>query len=538
MSDYRVYIKNGTESVEVIIPDIYKDPDSETNSDQIRRYLADDIGINYSDLCVDIKRNNKIKRNCDDYEILDDDEIYIYKNNKNDQLDLSNVKIKTGFYNIEHSNYCNQKFQKTDLEYMLSSDDIHKQKIEKILKEIHPILEKITDKDDINFITGLTILSFSNLHLKDYPLHIFDNIWYFGFLNNKGLPVGFSYCYNYTTKIYYEGNFNDFNIFNGKSLVLNENESQYNSGIYYSNFKQNDRGDRKYLFRNEIYIGSFVDNLYSDSGTLITDTGKYIGLFKNGVCTSYGMMIYKNNDIYVGYWYNGKRSTFGKLKYANGDYYSGTWYDDKKEVFGAYYDSNFKVTYIGSFLNDKRTFNKHEYTLTAGNTFYTDSIGDYQSVLKEIENGINQSTGTTIYDHSHLISNNFMNTVHSEENNCRQIYYVGHFDFQKQFYGMGKLFYNYHKGIINNKISELELYSKDFEQENFKGFRCYHCLFESGSPNGFGMINYENGDRYIGNITNGQVNGSGTLLKNSGECIKAFWVNGNLINIQSKNLLS
>lgn len=531
MSDYRVYIKSGTESVEVNIPDIYKDPDSETNTDQIKKYLTDDIGINYNDLCIDVKRKGKIKRNCDNYEIIDGDDIYAYKSDKSNEIDITKIKINSGFYNIRDEKYYKHNFKSSDLEIVLNNDEKHKKKIEEILNEMKSTIEMIKDIDDINFIKGLTIFSFSNLHLKDFPFHEINNLYYFGFFNNKHLPVGFSYCYDKINKIYYEGNFSDFNIYNGKSLVLNKNDSYYSSGLLYSNFEQSNKGSRKYLFKNEVYIGSFDKNFYSDSGTLITDIGKYIGLFKNGFYNSYGMMIYKNNDIYVGFWYNGKRSIFGKLKYSNGDYYSGTWYNDKKEVFGSYFDAKGKITYIGSFKDDMRTFINDEYTLIAGNSFYTDCIGDYESSLKLVEKGIDQSTCSCVYDHSHLVLNNFSNKIHIEENNCRQIYYIGHFDFQKQFYGMGKLFYNYNKGIIDNKVSHLNLYSEEFENEKFKGYRCYHCLFESGSPNGFGMINYENGDKYIGNIKNGQVNGNGTLIKNSGERIKAFWVNGNIIDI-------
>ena len=54
MSDYRVYIKYDSEDVELDIPDIYRDPDSETNSDQIKTFLANDSDINFTDLNCDI----------------------------------------------------------------------------------------------------------------------------------------------------------------------------------------------------------------------------------------------------------------------------------------------------------------------------------------------------------------------------------------------------------------------------------------------------------------------------------------------------
>ena len=103
---------------------------------------------------------------------------------------------------------------------------------------------------------------------------------------------------------------------------------------------------------------------------------------------------------------------------------------------------------------------------------------------------------------------------------------------------MGKLYYNYGSDLINNELNlDLSLYSLEYENLKFSGFRCYHSLFENGYPNGFGMIDYENGDRYIGSITNGQINGEGLFIKTTGERIKALWYNGLLIDKKYETLI-
>ena len=71
MSDYTVYINDGADDVEYDIPDIYRDTDSETNSDQIKTYISSNFNIDFSNLSIDINRKGKLKRKCSNYEILD-----------------------------------------------------------------------------------------------------------------------------------------------------------------------------------------------------------------------------------------------------------------------------------------------------------------------------------------------------------------------------------------------------------------------------------------------------------------------------------
>ena len=251
------------------------------------------------------------------------------------------------------------------------------------------------------------------------------------------------------------------------------------------------------------------------------------------------MMIYKNNDQYLGFWANNLRNNFGKMKYSSGDYYSGSWKDDKRIFFGTYFDYKYKITYIGTFLDDRRSFIKDEFKLISGNVFFSDQIGEYEFSIELIDDiSYRKTSSTSIYEYSKLLPIGFKTETVSKLDFSKQTFYIGHFDPIRQFYGMGKLYYNYGSDLINNELNlDLSLYSLEYENLKFSGFRCYHSLFENGYPNGFGMIDYENGDRYIGSITNGQINGEGLFIKTTGERIKALWYNGLLIDKKYETLI-
>lgn len=546
MSDYRVYIKCGSEDVEIIVPDIYKDPDSETNSDQIKTYIANDSGINYTDFECDIKRNGRFKRKCHDCEILDGDELTFYKVNKIGEIDITKLKLKTGFYNIQDEKYHNFNFTESDLQTILSSDDNHKDKISEVTKILNEFLSSVTNDEAIAFISCLTIFKFNNEHLRYFPFNFIDGNWFFGFLNSSGLPCGYGYCFCNSTKTYFEGNFSENNIFNGKSLRIDGNNSYYSTGDFYTFFRQNLRGFRSYIFRNETYLGSFNHNEYHTGGKLVDENGTYHGSFNDGKKNGYGMMLYKNGDQYLGFWSNGTRNCFGKMKYSSGDYYSGTWHDGKKEIFGNYFDIKYNITYIGTFKDDKKTFIKDEFKLISGNTFYTDHVGEHEfSITKEtIESSedsgkcrYRKTSQHFIYEYDKIIPSSFMTELIQKLDSSKQTFYIGHFDPIKNFYGIGKLYYNYGDTLINNNYENTIMYSSSREKIKYSGFRCFHSLFEGGFPNGFGMIDYENGDRYIGDITNGQVNGEGLFIKTTGERVKALWYNGHLVETKYRTMI-
>lgn len=527
MSDYRIFFRGETDTTEVDIPEYYKDSDSETTSEQIKTYLCKELNILYDTLLIDLKRDNKIKKKIKECDIEDGDELYFYVNNKTNQIDIKKLKLKTGFNNVIENYSASYGYRDSDLKMILSHEDNYKEKIEEILKIFNQILEYNLEQDDRSFILGSQIYRSIMVNIYGFPYCSFHNGYYFGKMEDK-LPCGYGFYFDFTTKIYYEGSFNGFFIESGKHISLDQNNLSYGTCEKYQDFKQNGRGIRKYFFKNEMYAGNFLNDYYH-SGNLVNDIGKYNGLFRNGIYHGYGIINYKSGEVYSGLWCNGKRNISGKIKYQNGNYYSGSWNNDNIDDFGCYYDNKMNLTYIGTFKDGKRSFIKDEFTLIQGHLFLSDFFGEYQVNFVNINNITQQQIHQKIFDGPNIV---LMGYDNENKERYNQVSYFGHFNFLKHFYGLGKLYYNHTKELINNNYEHLDNYSTEYINEKHKGFRCYHTMFEGGYPNGFGLVKYENGDKYIGNIRNGHINGNGVLYKLDGRKIRGFWNNGILVNIR------
>lgn len=524
MSVYNVYIRNGPDSINVDIPDIYRDSDSETNSEQIRDFLCKTLNLYNESISLDVKRKNRFIRKVNNFTIIDNDELYFYLNNNEYKIDLSLLEMNTGFHSQGHADYSVSNFKQSYLD-----------KTEKILQDYYDKLNVIiNDIKSVNsndkillFIDDLIINTISYTSLPDhFPVKVMDNLWLFCSIKN-GIIDNNGFCYDHINKIYYEGYFKDDKILYAR--CLNIKEQYFSTCDMFVNLLECAKG-KKYSFDGvERYEGFFHEGLYSGGGFLLNNLGSYHGMFRNGKYNGYGCMIYKTGDIYVGYWYEDKYNIFGKLIFKNGDYYSGTWKDGKKEIYGYLYDHKTNTTYSGTFKDDKRTFNKNEFTVLDGKQFSTDIIGEYSIDLQKDDDSIKQKYFNILYQHGKLLISDFKNNEIKNNNDVRQKFYIGHYDFTYKIHGYGKLFFNASKEIVLNKNEDTVLYSNEYFENRYKGFRVYHSLFSNGCPNGHGMIEFENGDRYIGEIQDGQVTGIGTIFKKDGTCVKGFFNHNNLI---------
>lgn len=536
MQGFHVYFKAGSDNIELSIPDIYRDSDSETTTEQLRTYLANQLEKNYSDLEVDVKRGQKLKRKCNDYTLEDEDEVYFYESDiKNkDRIDVKKLKMKCGFSNHNENACALNEYSEEILLAFIKPEEEHKTKAEDVLRIFRAFLEKVNDQNDRSFICLLTIMSYCTAHTNCYPFFQIENRYYFCNRNKAKMPSGLGYMFDFDTLTYYQGQFhyntetNSINIYHGRSICLSD-DGFYTTCILYVDGMLVHNGFKKYFFRNEIYSGCFVDNLYGNLGCLTTNEGMYEGRFKNGLKSVIGNMKYGNGDNYIGYWCEGKRSFHGKMCYKNGDYYIGSWYNDKKEEFGLYYDSNMNITYVGTFKDDLRSFDEDEYKLYKGNHKQTTITGAYEVELCENSSGKKAiQIAKTCYDSDLLLMCSSKN-IPCEEFKERQCFYTGNFDFLKNFYGYGKLFINTQKTIIRNSTINEE-FSKEYIREKFKGYHTYHGIFDENKLNGFGMVTYKNGDRYIGDFKNNMQNGYGSIIKNDGTRYSGFWNSGQMIH--------
>lgn len=518
MSVYNVYIKTVSDNIEVNIPDIYKDADSETTSEQIKVYICNKLELSYDSIIFDLKRNKTWKRKCNnEIIILDNDELYFYKRDTSQDIDVKKIKIQVGFNNINDALFSTNINSEKVLNKILSNEEVYLSKLNIILKDFDDLLvdEKIKELSKNLVIYNCQL---SNL-CQSFPFNEYNGGWFFGFIKS-GIPNGYGYFYDFKNKIFYEGRFIDNKIYDGKCINLHTYLS-YND--CYIDYKESAKGTKIFVDKNEKYDGFFHEGLYSGGGKLINENGILTGIFDNGMANGYGFMIYKNGDIYSGFWNKGKRNNYGKFNYNNGNYYSGTWVDDYMNIFGILYDSSLNISYIGTFNNGKRTFNKDEHILIDGSILDNDIMGEYCNEIEKSKNECIQKSTNTIYYMERLLINSFNNRINDDIKDLKQKYYVGHYDFMQNFHGFGKLFYNRGENIIKNEFNINGVYSNDYFKMKYKGYRTYHTTFKDGIPNGFGMIEFENGDKYIGGIIDGEVSGNGTLFKSDGNKIKAFW---------------
>lgn len=540
MQGFRVYFKAGSDNIELSIPDIYRDSDSETTTDQLRTYLANQLEKNYSDLEVDVKRGQKLKRKCDDYVLENEDEIYFYGSTSNKNIDVKRLKLQCGFSNPIESVYALKEYSETILDMILKPEEEHKTKAEDILRIFKAFLEKINDTDDRAFIAGLAITNYCSVHTSCYPFFQLDNKYYFCNRDKNKMPCGIGYMFDFDTLTYYQGQFQYHdnmktnNIYYGKSICMSD-DGYYTTCILYTDYLLSNNGFKKHFFRNEIYSGCFVDNLYGNLGCLTTNEGVYEGRFKNGMKSVIGSMKYANGDIYIGYWCEDKRSFHGKMYYKNNDHYIGTWYNDKREEFGSFYDSKMNITYVGTFKNDKRCFDDEEFKLYKGN--YQSSIytGAYEIELaKDTSGKKSMQIAKTCYENLLMMSCSSKN-IPCDEFNRRQFFYTGNFDFSKNFYGYGKFFINPENTIIRNSTT-CEDFSEGYIKEKFKGYHIYHGIFDDNKLNGFGMVTYRNGDRYVGDFKDNIQNGYGSMIKTDGTRYSGFWNFGRMVHRLAVNI--
>lgn len=533
MTGFRVYFKAGADNIELNIPDIYRDSDSETTTDQLRTYIANKLEKNYIDLEVDVKRGQKLKRKCFDFSLENDDEVYFYEANPNG-IDVKRVKMQCGFSSHIENTCALNEYSKQTLDKILSIEDEHRKKVDEVIKIFISFLDKVNDSDDRSFIKCLTIMNYSVSHSQCYPFSQIGNKYYFCNFNNENLPIGIGYMFDFDSLIYFQGYFNEINIYHGKSICLSD-DGYYSTCNLFHNCKMAHNGFKKFLFRNEVYSGCFVNDLYGNLGYLCTNEGSYEGRFKLGLKTVLGTMKYSNGDMYIGYWCENKRSFHGKMYYSNGDHYVGSWYDDKREEFGSFYDKRFNITYIGTFKDDKRCFDEDQFKLHKGHHYCTSITGAYEVELsRNSDDKKSMKIAKTCYDNDMLLSCT-SNNIPCEEFSQRQCFYTGSFDYMRHFYGYGKLYINPENSIVRNS-SNNEEFSGEYIKDKYKGYHVYQGVFDDNLLNGFGMVTYRNGDRYIGNFKGNIQNGHGTILKSDGTRYSGFWNSGRMVHRRAVNI--
>jgi hypothetical protein len=223
-------------------------------------------------------------------------------------------------------------------------------------KEIKSLDNAITS-DDIKILTGVNENQSSSTLTNSQSTNI----------GNKGAQNGFG-VYEFVNGDVYRGNF-----VNGKKEGIGEhyyidgdvykgdfvNNKYHGRGKYY--FSNGDIKDAlwengvstkqiSYEFASKKKIGCISGNCQNGRGKYIFKNAVYEGDFINGKIHGEGKMIYSNGDIYIGQFSNAQRSGYGSYIHANGKKYNGDWLNNKWEGFGDFYFLDGRH-YEGSFAD-------------------------------------------------------------------------------------------------------------------------------------------------------------------------------------------
>ena len=176
---------------------------------------------------------------------------------------------------------------------------------------------------------------------------------------------------------YYDGEFNNKGIINGKGTKIIPN--------------------------NNVYKGGFLNGEYNGKGILIKDNVYLFGNWINGECT--GKVIYKVDDeyLYEGNFENNKKNGYGIERYNDGSQYEGNFLDNKKNGKGKYKFNNGEI-YEGNFKND----------LYNGEGRYIWSL-ENRKYEGEFKNGIIDGKGIYTYEDGTIFNGIFKNGIKNGE---------------------------------------------------------------------------------------------------------------------------
>ena len=117
------------------------------------------------------------------------------------------------------------------------------------------------------------------------------------------------------------------------------------SGRYVGKFKNGkfDGQGTLYYASGGYYKGGFSAGMRDGRGTYIwSDNSKYIGSWKNNQKHGVGSMHYQNKSRYEGQWYQDQRHGEGSMYYPNGEHYIGDWSYNSQTGKGTLYKTNGK----------------------------------------------------------------------------------------------------------------------------------------------------------------------------------------------------
>ncbi len=252
---------------------------------------------------------------------------------------------------------------------------------------------------------------------------------------------------------------------------------------------------------------------------LFPSGAKYVGLFKNGEVHGKGVCYYTDGSKYSGEWVHRYPEGKGTKILADGQRLEGNWRRGRLiDAFGRPMEMNLQAKGGGDLTNIQVGCISGNCNSGQGIFAYADG-SKYQGQFAQ---GQLHGWGTWFYNNGDKYIGSFKNNFSHGKGT---IYHIdgtqtsGHW-YNGEYMGDGRALLGEEGCISGNCENGNGTYV-------YKGgVAKYIGVFLSGLPEGRGVCEYANGDRYEGEWKAGKFNGQGTLFKRDNTQVSGRWMDG------------
>ncbi|MBT4666560.1 MAG: hypothetical protein HOB63_08585 [Opitutae bacterium] len=267
----------------------------------------------------------------------------------------------------------------------------------------------------------------------------------------------------------------------------------------------------------ERYEGYFHNGKYHHWGLYFFKNGdKYFGQYRHGARNGTGTLSKKNGECYEGDFSDGKREGFGSCVFANGSRYSGTWKNNEPEGWGTYVIAP-KAT-KGNNPNKFGTNGKEALTSTnpSVESLTSEFFEQANPILTRLDSpdvAAIDSLGINGIETSPATTTpNLPQSMENKSDSLKGDSTDGFLDFDNGDRYAGQMLKGQPHGQGAYLFSNGERYLGDFRK---------------GAYNGQGLFAFSDGSRYLGQWKNGLFHGGGILYGRSGKVKEAGeWIEG------------
>jgi len=282
---------------------------------------------------------------------------------------------------------------------------------------------------------------------------------------------------------------------------------------YVGQFKNGKRhGYGTYHFvSGDSYEGEYAKGLRQGFGTYRFKGGdSYVGYFENGKYDRWGTYFFKNGDKYFGQYANGQRNGQGTLARADGERYEGEFKNGKRHGLGRCFFKNGEF-YAGAWKNNEPDgWGSYHYKGKAPVSDRTKGVIQPKESAGEQDPNMPDETRNTL-----LAGHEFLTQAGQLEKNP-----------DEESVDLG----NDGKPSSLSQTSQVPIWQSDeplmpVVQELPSGDR-YVGQLRDGQPHGQGAYLFSGGERYVGDFQHGRQDGQGLLVLGDGRRFLGEWKDG------------